>query len=36
MRIYPEDRLAMVAMANTTAQWDVDRLFTQLEELSWS
>lgn len=36
MRVYPEDRLAMVAMANTTTAWDVDRLFTQLDELSWA
>ena len=35
MRIYPEDGLAMVAMANTTAQWDVDQLFTGLKELTW-
>ena len=35
MRIYPEDRLAMVAMANTTAKWDVDGLFTQIKDLSW-
>ena len=34
MRIYPERRLAMVAMTNTTYAWDVDRLFTRLEELS--
>jgi CubicO group peptidase (beta-lactamase class C family) len=36
MRIYPHDRLAMVAMANTTAAWDVDGLFTQLKDLFWS
>jgi CubicO group peptidase (beta-lactamase class C family) len=36
MRIYPDDRLAMVAMANTTAAWDVDRLFTQLKSLPWA
>ncbi|WP_458782077.1 serine hydrolase domain-containing protein [Arthrobacter sp. D3-16] len=36
MRIYPEDRLALVAMANTTAAWDVDRLFTQLKSLPWA
>jgi CubicO group peptidase (beta-lactamase class C family) len=36
MRVYPDDRLAMVAMANTTAAWDVDRLFTQLRGLSWA
>lgn len=35
MRIYPDARLAMVAMANTTAQWDVDTLFTDLEDLPW-
>ena len=35
MRIYPENRLAMVAMANTTAKWDVDGLFTQIKDLSW-
>jgi CubicO group peptidase (beta-lactamase class C family) len=34
MRIYPERRLAMVAMTNTTYAWDFDRLFTRLEELS--
>jgi CubicO group peptidase (beta-lactamase class C family) len=36
MRVYPHDRVAIVAMANTTASWDVDRLFTQLKELSWT
>ena len=36
MRVYPNDRLAMVAMANTTAAWDVDRLFTQLKDLPWA
>ena len=36
MRIYPHDRLAIVAMANTTAKWDVDGLFTDIKELSWS
>jgi CubicO group peptidase (beta-lactamase class C family) len=35
MRIYPDQRLAMVAMANTTFRWDVDRMFTQLMELKW-
>ena len=35
MRIYPESRLAMVAMTNTTFKWDFDRLFTQLKELPW-
>lgn len=36
MRIYPDDGLAMLAMANTTAQWNVDHLFTQLKELTWT
>lgn len=36
MRIYPEDRLALVAMANTTAAWNVDRLYTQLKSLPWA
>ncbi|MGZ5403909.1 MAG: serine hydrolase domain-containing protein [Nocardioides sp.] len=36
MRIYPDQRLAMVAMTNTTSAWQVDRLFTQLEDLSWA
>lgn len=36
MRIYPDDGLAMVAMANTTAPWDVDRLFTGLKDLTWA
>lgn len=36
MRIYPDHGLAMVAMANTTARWDVDQLFTGLKELSWT
>jgi hypothetical protein len=36
MRVYPDDRLAMVTMANTTTAWDVDRLFTQLRGLSWA
>lgn len=35
MRIYPDQHLAMVAMANTTFRWDVDRMFTQLMELRW-
>jgi CubicO group peptidase (beta-lactamase class C family) len=35
MRIYPEDRIAMVAMANITAKWDVDGLFTQIKALPW-
>ena len=36
MRIYPEQRLALVAMTNTTFAWDADRLFTSLKELSWT
>lgn len=36
MRIYPEDRLALVAMANTTAAWDVDRFFNRLKGLPWA
>ena len=36
MRIYPDQRLALVAMTNTTAAWDFDRLFTQLKDLSWT
>jgi CubicO group peptidase (beta-lactamase class C family) len=36
MRIYPDDGVAMVAMANTTAPWDVDGLFTGLKELTWT
>ncbi len=35
MRIYPDDRLAIVAMTNSTARWDVDRLFTHLADLPW-
>ena len=35
MRIYPESRLAMVAMTNTTHKWDFDKLFTQLKDLPW-
>jgi CubicO group peptidase (beta-lactamase class C family) len=35
MRIYPESRLAMVAMTNTTFTWDFDKLFTRLKELPW-
>jgi len=35
MRIYPDARLAMVAMTNTTFKWDFDHLFTQLKELPW-
>jgi hypothetical protein len=34
MRIYPEDGLAMVAIANTTTQWNVHQLFTELKELT--
>ena len=36
MRIYPERRLALVAMTNTTFAWDADRLFTRLKDLSWN
>jgi len=36
MRIYPDQRLAMVAMTNTTSAWDFDQLFTQLKDLSWT
>lgn len=36
MRIYPDQRLALVAMTNTTSAWDFDRLFTQLNDLSWT
>ena len=36
MRIYPAQRLALVAMTNTTFAWDVDRLFTELKDLSWN
>jgi CubicO group peptidase (beta-lactamase class C family) len=35
MRIYPERRLAIVAMTNTTSAWDVDGLFTRIQELAW-
>ncbi len=35
MRIYPQHRLAIVAMTNTTAAWDVDQLFTQIGDLLW-
>ena len=35
MRIYPESRIAMVAMTNTTFAWAFDKLFTNLEELPW-
>jgi hypothetical protein len=36
MRIYPRQRLALVAMTNTTAAWDFDQLFTQLKDLPWT
>jgi CubicO group peptidase (beta-lactamase class C family) len=36
MRIYPDRRLAVVAMTNTTHAWSFDRLFTQLLDLSWT
>jgi len=36
MRIYPDQRLAIVAMTNTTSAWHVDRLFTQLKDLAWT
>jgi len=36
MRIYPDQRLAIVAMTSTTSAWPFDRLFTQLKELSWT
>ena len=35
MRVYPESRLAMVAMTNTTYKWDFDTFFTRLRELPW-
>jgi len=35
MRVYPGARLAVVAMANTTAKWDVNALFGRLEKLTW-
>jgi len=35
MRVYPESRLAMVAMTNTTYKWDFNKLFTQLKDLPW-
>ena len=34
MRIYPDTRIAMVAMTNTTFRWDFDKLFTELERHS--
>ncbi len=36
MRIYPDLRLALVAMTNTSFAWDFDGLFTQLKDLSWT
>jgi hypothetical protein len=30
MRLYPEDGLGMVVMANTTSAYDVDSRFTEL------
>jgi CubicO group peptidase (beta-lactamase class C family) len=36
MRIYPELRLALVAMTNTSFAWNFDGLFTQLKDLSWN
>ncbi|MEO5662264.1 MAG: serine hydrolase domain-containing protein [Nocardioides sp.] len=36
MRIYPGQGLALVVMTNTTFAWDVDRLFTELKDLSWN
>jgi len=36
MRIYPELRLALVAMTNTSFAWDFDGLFTQLKDLPWN
>ena len=36
MRIYPDHRLALVAMTNTTTAWNFDQLFTQLKDLSWT
>jgi CubicO group peptidase (beta-lactamase class C family) len=36
MRIYPDQRLALVAMTNTTSTWQFDRVFTQLTDLSWT
>ena len=36
MRIYPNQRLALVAMTNTTAAWDFDQLFTRLKDLTWT
>ena len=35
MRLYPTQRLAVVAMANTTRQWEFDRLFDQIQALGW-
>ena len=36
MRIYPDQRLAFVAMTNTTSAWDFDQLFTQLKDMPWT
>lgn len=36
MRVYPELRLALVAMTNTSFAWNFDGLFTQLKDLSWN
>ena len=36
MRVYPDARLAIVAVANTTAAWQTDRLFTQLKGIPWN
>ncbi len=36
MRIYPGQRLALVAMANTTSAWDFDGLFDRLKDLPWT
>lgn len=35
VRVYPDRRLAMVAMTSATFRWDFDHLFTQLEQLRW-
>ena len=36
MRIYPDQRLAFVAMTNTTSAWHFDQLFTQLKDMPWT
>ena len=36
MRVYPELRIALVAMTNTSFAWNVDGLFTQLKDLPWN